>query len=76
MIPLTRRDLNESFQQYASRNQVACSCCNPPAISTLRQPWSHFDGCPQGRLYLNWRLYIEVVFPGRVCPLPEGFSGL
>lgn len=73
MIPMTRRDLSESFQQYASRNKVVCSCSSPPEIWTTRPPWAHAPGCEQGTLYLNWRLYATTVFPGRVCKLPKDF---
>ncbi len=63
--------MDESFQQYCARNyDRPCTCGAEPVVSSLRSPWAHFDGCPQHLLYLNWRAYVERVFPNRVCPLP------
>jgi hypothetical protein len=64
-----RRDLAESFQQYCARNNHPCTCGATVEVSTLRSPWAHFEGCPQQLLYQNWRLYVEQLFPGRVCKI-------
>lgn len=71
MSLLMRRDLSESFQQYALRNKTLCTCSSPHVVSTLRQPWTHHEGCPQANLYLSWRAYVGQVFPNRVCLLPK-----
>jgi hypothetical protein len=65
--------MDESFQQYVVRNkEFLCTCGTEPKLQTLRSPWAHYDECPQHKLYLNWRSYVEIVFPERVCPLPHG----
>lgn len=69
-----RLGLSESFNDYAKRNNLVCSCGRKHDFSdytAIPLPWEHTAQCALSELYVHWRAYVERVFPGRICPRDE-----